>query len=509
MPLDVLKTADCGACDRYAAAHGVPGTELMDAAGRAVAQAVRARWAPRKTLILCGPGNNGGDGFVCGHYLRQAGWPVRIALLGDPAQLRGDAADAFAHWDGPVEALTPESPGDAGLIVDALFGAGLTRPLDGVAAALAARLADSDAPLVAVDLPSGIHGDRPETDGVSLRADLTVSFHCRKPAHCLEPAASLCGEVVIADIGIPDGWSEVVPPVAWINQPVLWRDMLRPPDAGTHKHQRGRLVVFSGGASSTGAARMSALAGLRIGAGLVTLASPAAALLVNASALTAVMLKRRDADADTGEFLSGLRASAAVIGPAAGVGETTRRAVLEALQQPAPLLLDADALTSFEADPQALLARLRPQDVITPHAGEFERIFPGLLGRSINRIEAALEAARLAGCVVLLKGADTVIAATGQVPVINRHACPALATAGSGDVLAGIIGGLLAQSVPAFQAACAGAWLHGDAGRRLGDGLIAEDLAGMLPQVLQAQAAEQVRERALVRLLQAGPSPGQ
>ncbi|WP_417468015.1 NAD(P)H-hydrate dehydratase [Maricaulis sp.] len=509
MPLDVLKTADCGACDRHAAAHGVPGPVLMQAAGRAVAQAIRARWAPRKTLIMCGPGNNGGDGFVCGRILRQAGWPVRVALLDEASQLRGDAAQAFSLWDGPVEALTRESPGDAGLVVDALFGAGLTRPLDGVAAALATQLAQRDVPLVAVDLPSGIQGDRPETDGVSFRADLTVSFHCRKPAHCLEPAASLCGEVVIADIGIPDRWREVAHPVARINAPDLWRDRLPIPDAGTHKHQRGRLVVFSGGASSTGAARMSALAGLRSGAGLVTLASPASALLVNASALTAVMLKRWDADADTGEFLSGLRATAAVIGPAAGVGETTRRAVLEALQQPAPVLLDADALTSFEAGPQTLLARLRPQDIITPHTGEFERIFPGLLGRSTNRIEAAVESARLAGCVVLLKGADTVIAAEGEMPVINRHACPALATAGSGDVLAGIIGGLLAQSLPAFQAACAGAWLHGDAARRLGGGLIAEDLAGVLPQVLQAQAARQARQRALARLLQAGPSPGQ
>ncbi|WP_417493019.1 NAD(P)H-hydrate dehydratase [Maricaulis sp.] len=508
MPLDVLKTADCGACDRHAAAIGVPGTVLMEAAGQAVARAIAARWAPRQTLILCGPGNNGGDGFVCGRILRQAGWPVRIALLGHPEQLRGDAARAFALWDGAVEALTADSAGDARLIIDALFGAGLTRPLDGVAAALVTRLAGSGLPVVAVDLPSGIQGDRPDCDGVSLRADLTVSFHCRKPAHCLEPSASRCGEVVIADIGIPDSWRDSVTPVARVNEPALWREALRMPDAGTHKHQRGRLVVFSGGASSTGAARMSALAGLRSGAGLVTLASPASALLVNASALTAVMLKRWDADAGTGELLSGLRATAAVIGPAAGVGEATRRAVLEALAQPAPMVLDADALTSFEADPQTLLTQLRPQDVITPHAGEFERIFPGLLGRSANHIEAAAEAARLAGCVVLLKGADTVIAAQGQVTVVNRHACPALATAGSGDVLAGIIGGLLAQSLPAFQAACAGAWLHGDAGRRLGAGLIAEDLAGMMPQVLQAQAAELARERALARLLQAGPSPG-
>ncbi len=501
MPLDVLKTADCGACDRHAEAAGVTGFALMLAAGRAVARAILSRWAKRPVLILCGPGNNGGDGFVCGQALRAAGWPVRIALLGEPERLKGDAAAALELWDAAVEPMTAESLGDAGLVVDAVFGAGLTRPLDGIVAELAATLADSPSPLIAVDLPSGVSGDRPDPAGITLRADLTVTFHCRKPAHCLEPAASLCGELVVADIGIPASWRKVATPLARINTPTLWRDALPVPHSGSHKHQRGRLVVFSGGASTTGAARLAAMAGLRAGAGLVTLASPASALLVNAGAVTAVMLKRWDAEADSGEFLVSLRASAAVIGPAAGVGETTRRAVTEALNQPAALVLDADALTTFEPEPQALFARLRPFDVITPHAGEFERLFPGLLAGSLNRIEAAAEAARRAGCVVLLKGADTVIAAGGQTPVVNRHASPALATAGSGDVLAGLIGGLLAQGVPAFHASCAAAWLHGDAGLRLGTGLIAEDLAAMLPQVLQALSARTARERAFDRLI--------
>lgn len=500
MPLDVLKTADCGACDRFAASAGVPGSALMEAAGLAVARAILTRWARRPALILCGPGNNGGDGLVCARILRQAGWPVRLALLGDPAGLRGDAAAALALWDGPVEAMTAGSLGDAGLVVDAIFGAGLSRPLDGVAAQLAMTLAERSMPVIAIDLPSGIGGDRPDPDGITLRADLTVTFHARKPAHCLEPAASLCGELVVADIGIPEGWRDAVTPLGRINEAALWHGALPAPTAGTHKHQRGRLVVFSGGASSTGAARLAAMAGLRAGAGLVTLASPGSAMLVNAGALTAVMLKRWDSEADSGEILTGLRASAAVIGPAAGVGETTRRAVCEALAHPAPLVLDADALTSFENRPVDLFERLRRIDVITPHAGEFERLFPGLLAASDNRIDAAIEAARLTGCVVLLKGADTVIAAPGQGVVINRHASPALATAGSGDVLAGLIGGLLAQSVAAFDAACAAAWLHGDAGLRLGTGLIAEDLAGMLPQVLQALSARRAQAQALEHL---------
>lgn len=500
MPFDVLKTADCAACDRHAEAAGVSGVSLMQAAGAAVAQAILSRWAKRPAVILCGPGKNGGDGLVCGRILRQAGWPVRIALLGEPARLKGDAAAALALWDGPVERMGADSLGEAELVVDAIFGAGLSRSLEGVVAELAAALAARSIPVIAVDLPSGVFGDRPAPDGITVRADLTVSFHCRKPSHCLEPAAAHCGELVIADIGIPAGWRDVVAPIAQLDAPALWQEALPVPQAGTHKHQRGRLVVFSGGASSTGAARLAAIAGLRAGAGLVTLASPAAALLVNASASTAVMVKRWDVEADTGAFLLGLRASAAVIGPAAGICETTRRAVSEALTQPAPMVLDADALTSFESDPQALFAHLRPIDVITPHAGEFERLFPGLLTASVNRIEATAEAARLAGCVVLLKGADTVIAMPGQVPVINRHASPALATAGSGDVLAGLIGALLAQAVPAFQAACAAAWMHGDAGLRLGQGLIAEDIHDALPQVLQALAERAARGRAWVRL---------
>lgn len=500
MPLDILKTADGAACDRHAAASGVPGLILMQAAGGAVARAIQARWARRRVLILCGPGNNGGDGFICAAVLRQAGWPVRVALLGEAGALTGDAAQAFALWDGPVEALTVDSPGDAQLVVDAVFGAGLSRPLGGVVADLAAKLHDTGLPVVAVDLPSGLAGDRDAPAGAVMPAALTVTFHRRKPAHCLEPAASICGELVLADIGIPDGWQDAVTPVAQLNAPELWAAELHWPQASTHKHKRGRLVVFSGGASSTGAARMAAIAGLRAGAGLVTLASPPSAMLVNASALTAVMLKRWDSEADSGEFLTGLRATAAVLGPAAGIGEATRHAVGSVLAQPAPLVLDADALTSFEDEPEALFAQLRVHDVLTPHAGEFERLFPGLLAASTNRIEAARSAAKRAGCVVLLKGADTVIAAPGRTPVINRHASPALATAGSGDTLAGIIGGLLAQTVPAFDAACAAAWLHGDAGLRLGAGLIAEDLAGMLPAVLQALSARQARGRARDRL---------
>lgn len=499
---DILLTKDCGVCDRHAAENGVSGERLMDAAGRAVAAAIRHRWAPRPALVLCGPGNNGGDGFVCAAALREAGWPVRVALLGERGRLSGDAAWVADTWGDPVGEAEPGCFDGAGLIVDALFGAGLNRPPDGAAADLIAAMALCAAPVVAVDLPSGIDGDRAVADGAVAPAALTVTFHRRKPAHVLEPAAGLCGEVVLADIGIPDSWRFAVSPCAAENRPEHWYQFLPAARAGDHKHARGRLAVFTGGASSTGAARLAARAGLRAGAGLVTLVSPPGALLVNATASTAVMVRRWPDPADSAGLLEALRADAAVMGPAMGVGEKTREAVLAALAYPAMCVLDADALTSFETSPEELFHALRPGDVLTPHPGEFRRLFPDLAeAGSGNRIEQARSASQRAGCTVLLKGPDTVIAGPGRTPVVNRHASPALATAGSGDVLAGLIGGLAAQGMDGFDAACAAAWLHGDAALHLGAGLIAEDLTEAVPARLQALHREQRRRRALGHLL--------
>ena len=499
---DILLTKDCGVCDRHAAENGVSGESLMAEAGRAVADAIRGRWAPRPALILCGPGNNGGDGFVCAAALREAGWPVRVALLGDPDGLRGDAAWAAAVWDGDIRAAEPGCLDGAELIVDAVFGAGLNRAPEGAAADLIAAMALCAAPVVAVDLPSGIDGDRAVADGAVAPASLTVTFHRRKPAHLIEPAASLCGETVLADIGIPASWRSAVTPCAVENRPDQWYQVLPTARAGDHKHARGRLAVFTGGASATGAARLAARAGLRAGAGLVTLATPPSALMVNAIASTAVMVRRWPDPAETADLLGELRADAAVMGPAMGVGEGTREAVRSALSHRGMRVLDADALTSFEAEPDALFAALRSGDVLTPHAGEFRRLFPDLAEAAAgNRIERARAAAERAGCTVLLKGPDTVIAAPGCMPVVSRHASPALATAGSGDVLAGLIGGIAAQGVEGFHAACAAAWLHGDAALRLGAGLIAEDLIEALPARLQALHREQRRRRALGHLL--------
>lgn len=497
----VLSAADTAVCDAYAVESGVASFSLMQTAGSRLAEAILQRWGRRPALIACGPGNNGGDGYICAARLLAAGWPVTVAAMGDPEQLKGDARKAYLAWDGPVQSVEHADPSAFGLIVDALFGAGLDRPLTGAVAEFCQRVNASPGIVVAVDLPSGQKGDAAEADGPVIAADLTMTFHTAKPAHLLEPAASVCGERVVVDIGIPDGWESRATLVALRNSPALWADQLPVTGTQSHKHQRGRLLVFTGDASSTGAGRLAGEAGSRAGAGLVTLASPVDAVPVNAAHSTAVMVRPWAGGHESEAIAQACRADVAVIGPGAGIGAGTKQAVESLLTARARAVLDADALTSYENDLPELLDSLRPDDVLTPHVGEFRRIFPGVLEASAHKLEAACEAAHLAGCTVLLKGPDTIIAAPGRTAVINRHASPVLATAGSGDVLAGVIGGLMAQGMGGFDAACGAAWLHGDAGQRIGTGLTAERLLEAIGPARNALDARLRRQSVQQRLL--------
>ena len=464
------------AADRAAIAAGTPGIELMERAGTAVADVVAERFTPRPTLVLAGPGNNGGDGYVVARRLLERGWDVRVAALALPKT--GDALAAASRWTGTTVPLSARA-GDADLIVDALFGAGLDRPLSHDLARLARNLERVAANLVAIDVPSGLAGDtgRP-LGGASFRAGLTVTFHRRKPAHVLQPGRDLCGEVVVADIGLGDTASDV-----FENTPDLWRGRYPWPDVAAHKHSRGRLIVISGDAWSTGAARLAARAALRIGAGLVTLLSPPDALMVNAAHLEAIMLRPFETETELEAAASDVEA--AVIGPAAGVTEATLSNVLALARTGAALVVDADALSVFRDEPDELFQALDRDDVLTPHPGEFERVFPGLLKAAPERITAARQAASRAQAVVLLKGPDTVIAAPDGRAAVNVNGSPWLATAGSGDVLAGLIGGLIAQGMGSFEAACAGAWVHAACADLFGPGLISEDLPGLVPRVLK------------------------
>lgn len=477
MPREIMTVAEMTAADRAAVARGVSIGALMERAGIAVAEAVRARFSHRRVVIWCGPGDNGGDGYVAARHLRRKGWSVRVETSAPPAT---DAARrAAARWKGETGPLSPE-PTPADIYIDALFGAGLSRPLEGDVARLARASNLLGKPVVAIDTPSGVSGDTGRAVGeVAFRADLTVTFHRRKLAHCLVEGRAACGDVIVADIGL--GESDHLSSLHE-NTPELWESRFPWPALDAHKHRRGRFKVVSGEAWNTGAARLAARAGLRIGAGVVTVLSPPGALAVNASHLEAVMLAPFEGETDL--QAAGEAADAVVIGPASGVGDATMRNLFALARTGAALVIDADALTSFRHDPAALFSALDRDDVLTPHPGEFERIFPGLLGGSPERVTAVREAARRAGSVVLLKGPDTVVATPDGRAAVLLNGSPWLATAGSGDVLAGFIGGLIAQGMETFEAACAGAWIHAECGGAHGPGLISEDLPGLAPAVL-------------------------
>jgi ADP-dependent NAD(P)H-hydrate dehydratase / NAD(P)H-hydrate epimerase len=488
---EILTVAEINEVDRLAATSGIPTPTLMENAGRKVANEIAKRWPPCKTMVLCGPGNNGGDGYVVARHLAARGYAVEVVTIGDHATLKANAAAMAKEWNGPTRRFDPNKPVHCELVVDAVFGAGLSRGLEPALSQLFEDIEMADVPIVAVDVPSGIHGDRATfiDGGQPWTASLTVTFFRKKPAHVVHPARKHCGEIVCVDIGIPDGMLNVLCETATQRRPPC-NENFAPPlvtalDPAAHKYKRGHCVVVSGPASATGAARLAARGALRAGAGLVTVAGESAAVPILSTTLTSIMVREASTPAALQTLLEDKRYNAVVIGPGNGTGQATRERVAVTLSSLALTVLDADALSAFADAPDSLIKLLTPSCVLTPHEGEFDRIFPGLLKQSPNKIEAARIAAERAGAVVLLKGADTVIADPTGATVVNTNAPADLATAGSGDVLAGIIGGLLAQGMASFDAARAGAFLHGLCGRIAGAGLIAEDLPDLLPKAVE------------------------
>jgi len=480
----LLTVAQMYRADQAAVAAGVASLDLMEAAGAAVAREIQTRWTARPVAVLCGPGNNGGDGFVAARILRDAGWPVRLALLGGGASPRGDARTNAERWDGPVEPLSPAVLEGAELVVDAVFGAGLTRDVDGIA--LEMLTAVGRRPVIAVDVPSGVHGDSGAVLGHAIRASVTVTFCRRKPGHLLIPGRALCGDVIVADIGIPDAVVADIAPALAANAPALWLDRYPWPELADHKYRRGHAIVV-GGRNMTGAARLAARAAQRAGAGIVSIAVPAESEIVYKIAMTTVLVTPFRDTRVFGGFVAGPRVSACLVGPGNGIDGGTRERALTALRAAKPVVLDADAISVFENCPELLFDAVQGPCVLTPHDGEFARLFATLGG---DKVERTRDAAKLSGAVIVLKGADTVIAAPDGRAVINDNAPPDLATGGSGDVLAGIVVGLLAQRMDAFDAACAAVWVHGDAAARFGPGLVADDLIDMLPAVLRGLKSE-------------------
>ena len=468
--------ADAGAIER-----GVPGERLMEAAGKAIVDEILARWASRPVAVLCGPGNNGGDGFVVARLLAMEGWQVTVALLGERNRLKGDARLNADRWAGPVVPLSPAALDGCGLVVDAIFGAGLTRAPEGEAQAAIDAINRGEAPCIAVDIPSGVHGDTGTILGAAPQARLSVTFFRLKPGHLLLPGRGLTGEVVVADIGIPEVVLGDIAPRTFENRPELWLPRLRWPQLSDHKYSRGHAVI-AGGTQMTGAARLAGRAAMRIGAGLVTVACRPEVLPIYAADMAGLLTTAVSTAEEFAAVLADERKNAVLVGPGSGVNRTTRDMVLAVLGAGKAAVLDADALTVFADEPADLFDALAGRRcLLTPHEGEFQRLFDD----ARDKLERARAAAARSGAVVLLKGADTVIAAPDGRAAINSNAPPDLATAGSGDVLAGIALGLLAQGLDPFDAGCAAAWLHGEAATAIGPGLIAEDLPGALPPVLR------------------------
>lgn len=494
--LVLLTNEEMGRADGLAVASGVPSRTLMENAGRIVARAARELpGCGQRIGVLCGPGNNGGDGFVAARYLRESGFEVRLALLGPASALKGDAAVMAERWGTHPDPLSPASIADVDLVIDAMFGSGLTRPITGVAADVIASLNASGLPVLAVDVPSGLDGSSGHPTGPVVQATRTATFFRRKPGHLLMPGRLLCGPVFVGDIGTPEDVLGDIGARTWANAPGLWIRHFPWPRLDGHKYSRGHALIVSGAAAHTGAARLGARGALRAGAGLVTVASPEDAVQVNAAHLTAIMLTSFDGSAGLARILADKRKNAVLLGPALGVGEGTRQLIDAALASGAAAVLDADAITSFADAADSLFAAIaankaRPV-VLTPHDGEFQRLF-GDHGQE-SKLARARAAAKRSGAIVVLKGPDTVIAAPDGRAAINENAPPWLATAGAGDVLGGIVTGLLAQGMPAFEAASAAVWLHGASAGAFGPGLIAEDLPETLPQVLRTLCGPTLR----------------
>ncbi|AUR08043.1 NAD(P)H-hydrate dehydratase [Phaeobacter inhibens] len=550
---ELLTAAQMQAIEQAAIRSGeVTGLELMERAGQGVVEAIFEEWpelaqpvesgrgaspsrspeysgkddAPRRAVVLCGPGNNGGDGFVVARLLKERGWAVEVFLYGEPEKLPPDAKVNYERWrklgsvapyieDGESAfALHPAEYRENSLLVDALFGTGLTRPVENfnafgwVTQITEWRLKGSHrkggfpAPrVVSIDLPSGVCTDSgellrsgtPPPDFEEIRADLTVTFHSKKLAHALADGPEQSGKVVVKNIGLKAGQSAELGGVAQSAEPQLMRKR-----GGHHKYSHGHALLLSGGHGKTGAARLAARGALRIGAGLVTVGSPRSAMMENACQLTAIMLRQIDGPNELDQLLEDRRINAVCLGPGLGLGAETQMLVMSVLKQERGTVLDADALTQFEQNPGVLFEALHGNCVITPHGGEFARLFPDLdeklnapatTGPAYSKVDATREAAKRAGCVVLFKGPDTVIAAPNGCCSVNsahyQRSAPWLATAGSGDVLAGFITGLMARGLSPMQAAETAAYLHVECALNFGPGLIAEDLPEQIPTVLR------------------------
>jgi len=487
----LLTPAEASSVDEWTIDNGVSGLTLMENAGRAASEIlIEYIGTPLEVggevLILCGPGNNGGDGYVMARHLDDWGYPVRVLSTVDKKALKGDASKMAAKWTGAVDSIKAAKLGAASVIVDCLFGTGFNKPLEGKEADVILKANQTDAFRLAIDLPSGLNGETGRVTGPSFQADATVTFFKRKPGHVVTPGRFYCGgsdHVHVVDIGIPAESLEAVELSCFSNEPSLWGHAYPFQGPATHKYDRGHLLVLGGKEPTLGASRLASMAALRTGAGLVTLAAPSETYAIQAAVMTDTMVRRFDSAFGFVGIMSDARISTVLIGPGAGVGEKTVELVQQAGRKERNMVLDADALSSLNGRVEIISGIKNSEIVITPHEGEFARLFPDL-DFTEDRIKAVRKAASMIEATVILKGVSTIVAdAEGRVSIAS-NAPSWLAVGGTGDVLSGMIGSLLAQGMPAFEAASAAVWMHGEAGMKAGRGLIASDLLDVIPSVL-------------------------
>lgn len=487
--LELLTAEEMSRAEKLAVEAGVSTLTMMENAGRASAEEIVRRF-PRgsRIAVLCGPGNNGGDGFVCARYLRERGYHVRLALNARKEDLKRDPKEMAKRWDEGIEPLSLQFLEGSQAIVDAIYGTGLRDDVTGLVAQIIEEVTARALPVVAIDVPSGIDATSGAVHGIAFKAASTVTFFRRKTGHVLLPGRLYCGDVRAADIGIPPALLEEIAPGSFANDPDFWLRFFPKLKIDAHKYDRGHALVVSGPMERTGAARIAARTALRAGAGLVTVATSKPAFFINATQLTAVMVEPYDGPAGLSEVLSDSRITAVLIGPGAGRDPEVKDLVASVLASQATAVLDAEAITAFSEAPAELFeqikGRLPALTILTPHEGEFKRVFPEL-SEEPSKLDRARRAAEISGAVIILKGPDTVVAHPGSLAAVNENAPPWLATAGSGDALAGLVTGLAAQGMAAFDAAAAAVWIYGELAQSFGPGLIADDLPDLLPGVLQ------------------------
>ena len=485
---EILSISEMYKVEKQVCAQGITSLSLMEAAGEAIADAVLNICEDGRILILCGLGNNGGDGFVAARLLENNGRKVRVLCLGSIDELNGDARASASNWTGEMCKFTSSLFEDTQVVVDALYGIGLNRPITGLGEDIIEKLNETNIPCVSVDIPSGVDANTGKILGCAVKANICVTFFRRKPGHLLFPGKDKCGDVRVADIGIDKSIFTSLPPKIHENTPQLWLENFPIPEVQGHKYNRGHAVVV-GGEELTGAAKLASFAALRSGAGLVTIASPKESSMVYRSGSPSVMVKDINNLEEFTSIISQKSVTGVLIGPGNGVNKETYDRVLRAITCN-PCVLDADALTVFEQCPNVLFRALKNMsecnNVITPHEGEFKKLFikEAESKNSKSKIELAISASSI-NAVIVLKGADTIITSPTGLIYINTNSSPYLATAGSGDVLSGIILGLLVQGMIPFEAASAGVWLHGESGRMFGPGLVAEDIAKIIPSIFK------------------------